>query len=74
MHAHVTEIMLSFANASYTIPEEDSIMNDLIAIVKVDDRITEQELEVFVQLSPFSGSAQVGKCFILIRHVASTKI
>ncbi len=51
----MTDIQLAFEKASFTVPEQDSDKNDLVSIVKVDDRITEQELSVVVQLTPASG-------------------
>lgn len=50
-------------------PEQNSEMIDLISIVKVDNVLTEQELEVFVQLTPSSasvGSAVNGKLCIIM--------
>ena len=60
----MTEIQLSFQNPTFTVPEKASERNDLVSIVKVDGRLTEQELSVYVQLTPSLGGdglAQNGK-------------
>lgn len=61
-------IELAFDRPSYIVDEEEK--NDVVSIIKVDDRITEQELEVIVELSPGAeGTATVGmhKCsYVLI--------
>ena len=45
------EIQLAFSKPSYTVDEVNIVVENLISVVKVNDRQTEQELEVFLQLA-----------------------
>ena len=51
-----TDIRISFERARYDVKEEDVELNDFIHIVKEDNRITEQVLDVFVEFVPGSDS------------------
>ena len=52
-----------FGSPSYTVAETDGSVDNLVTILKANDRQSEQDLEVFVQLAPESGdeSAENGQ-------------
>lgn len=50
-----TEIRISFERERYDVQEREVELNNTIHLIKENDRISEQTLEVFVNLTQSSG-------------------
>ena len=63
LHAYMnysipSEIRLSFSEPSYTVTEDAGVQNNLIAVIKEDNRTTEKILKVMVQVPSNSDAKQ----------------